>query len=565
VSIKKTPDEAMTTFDLVVSASLGTGKVKVTAQCGKESANSEIEIEVRSPNPEITDVIEAIIQPGKSWNSNFNVPGMTGTKSAILELSSMPAINLNARLKYLTEYPHGCAEQTVSAVFPQLYLSQLIELDESTRKKTNINIRNGLKRLLSFQTGSGGIAFWPGGNEVSHWATNYAGHFLIEAQLAGYSVNTSFLSRWKRFQRESARQWKLPKPAIPGEDLIQAYRLYTLALAGSPEIGAMNRLRETSNLSNQAIWRLAAAYKLAGQAETAIGLIRKNPVKNSEFTESYFTFGSDERDEAMLLETLVLLDLKREALPLARSIAGKLGKSDWMSTQTTAYCLLAMAKFNGTTVASANRILCDWSESTKVQHVKSGKPLMQMPLTLSPAGNGKLNLKNTNTTPLFVRIIKSGTPGTDQAIKASENGLKMNVEFADLAGKKINPQRIIQGTDFMVTVSISNPGNSGYCSDLALEMLFASGWELNNPRVAGFNAPEKNSSFDFQDMRDDRVYTYFGLKVRETRTFSFKFNAAYLGKFYLPAFYCKSMYESTKYARSAGYWVEVVTSGRANS
>jgi uncharacterized protein YfaS (alpha-2-macroglobulin family) len=558
VSIKKTPDERMATFDLVVSANPGFGKVKVTATCGKESASSEIELEVRSPNLEITDVTEAIVQPGKSWNAAVIVSGMAGTRSAVLELSSMPAINLNARLNYLTGYPHGCAEQTVSAVFPQLYLSQLMELDESTRTKTNLSIRNGLKRLLLFQTSSGGIAFWPGGNEVSTWVTNYAGHFIIEAQGAGYSVSTSFLNRWKRFQRESARQWKLTNPSIPGEDLIQAYRLYTLALSGSPEMGAMNRLREAPNLSNQAKWRLAAAYKLAGQTETALGLIRRNPIEIPDYTDSYFTLGSDERDEAMILETLVLMDLKREGFPIAKSIAGKLGKSDWMSTQTTAYCLLAMAKFNGTTVASANRILCDWSESGKINHVKSAKPLVQIPLTLSAAGIGKLNLKNTHSTPLFVRIIKSGTPGTDQPIPAAQNGLKLNVAFTDLAGKMINPKRIIQGTDFNVRVTITNMGNRGYLANLVLEMLFASGWELNNSRVADFNEPEKYSLFDFQDIRDDRVNTYLGLKARETKTFSFKFNAAYLGKFYLPSFSCKSMYENTLFARNSGYWVEVV-------
>jgi len=37
-------------------------------------------------------------------------------------------------------------------------------------------------------------------------------------------------------------------PADGRSHLEQAYRLYTLALAGEPELGAMNRLRENAKL-----------------------------------------------------------------------------------------------------------------------------------------------------------------------------------------------------------------------------------------------------------------------------------------------------------------------------
>ena len=50
-----------------------------------------------------------------------------------------------------------------------------------------------------------------------------------------------------------------------GDQLNQAYRLYGLALAKAPDLSAMNRLKEQTNLQLQARWRLAAAYHLAGQ------------------------------------------------------------------------------------------------------------------------------------------------------------------------------------------------------------------------------------------------------------------------------------------------------------
>jgi hypothetical protein len=36
-----------------------------------------------------------------------------------------------------------------------------------------------------------------------------------------------------------------------GNDLAQSYRLYTLALAGSPDLSSMNRLRETKGIERK--------------------------------------------------------------------------------------------------------------------------------------------------------------------------------------------------------------------------------------------------------------------------------------------------------------------------
>ena len=47
---------------------------------------------------------------------------------------------------------------------------------------------------------------------------------------------------WLNYQNSEARQWRYEGKYQ--NDFAQAYRLYTLALAGNPNIGAMNRLRE---------------------------------------------------------------------------------------------------------------------------------------------------------------------------------------------------------------------------------------------------------------------------------------------------------------------------------
>ncbi|MFN7258713.1 MAG: alpha-2-macroglobulin family protein, partial [Cyclobacteriaceae bacterium] len=123
-------------FDLNVKSETGIGKVTVIATSGNIKSTDEIEIEVRNPNTPITQVSEMYVEAGKSWNSAIIPVGVAGSNFSTLEVSSIPPINLGYRLRYLIEYPHGCIEQTTSAVFPQLYLDVVKELTDSEKSRT---------------------------------------------------------------------------------------------------------------------------------------------------------------------------------------------------------------------------------------------------------------------------------------------------------------------------------------------------------------------------------------------------------------------------------------------
>ncbi len=107
---------------------VGVAKVKLIAQSGAEKAEYDVEMDIRNPNPYVTNVVSAVIQPGSNWAVNYAPIGMAGTNSGTVELSSIPPINLKKRLSYLMQYPHGCVEQTTSGVFPQLFLDKLSAL-----------------------------------------------------------------------------------------------------------------------------------------------------------------------------------------------------------------------------------------------------------------------------------------------------------------------------------------------------------------------------------------------------------------------------------------------------
>ncbi len=557
LTFSQTGDQ-LCTFGLKVKDKLGIGKVKVIARSGSETASYEIELDIRNPNPPITEFIDEVIEPGQTLSRDYTLPGMPGTNSASLEVSSIPPIDFGRRLKYLLAYPHGCIEQTTSAAFPQLFLGDITELNNAAREKTEINIKAAIKRIQSFLQPSGGFAYWPNAGEENPWSTSYAGHFLLEAESKGYGLPVNFKKPWIRYQRKEARRWKMSGDEYRMDDLVQAYRLYTLALAGEPELGAMNRLREMGSISIQSRWRLAAAYALAGQTETASMLIAQGVPEIPEYSGFNYSYGSRERDWAMILETLALLDKRSEGIFLARKISDELRSRQWMSTQTTAYCLLAMSKFAGSDASSRELKFTYQIDDGRNTTANTKLSVVQLDLDTGSGSGGKITVNNRGEGVIFVRLTMEGIPKAGNETSA-RNKLNLSVRYTDMGGNPMDVTRLIQGTDFLAHVTITNPFGVFIYKDMALSQIFPSGWEIHNTRMDDFTSVHAADQPSYQDIRDDRVYTYFDLKQHGTNTFVMQLNAAYLGKYYLPAVYCEAMYDESVNARTAGKWVYVST------
>lgn len=550
------PGDQLVTFDLDVKDFIGVGKVRIMAQSGSETTAYDVELSVRNPNPPITNVVEKELAPGETWNTGYTPIGMNGTNKATLELSAIPPLNLAKRLAYLIEYPYGCVEQTTSSAFPQLYLSQLLDLSPRQKAESERNIKLTIARLNGFQVAGGGLSYWPDGGEADEWGTNYAGHFMLAAQAKGYSMPGNFIAQWKRYQKQKALNWAPNIKSFYGSDLLQAYRLYLLALARVPELGAMNRLKEFQYLSLEARWRLAAAYKLAGQPEVGRQLVAGLSTTVRPYNQSYGTYGSDLRDEAMILETLTLLGQQQQASAMVRMVAARLSTEDWYSTQTTAYSLLAIAQYCGTN-KSGSKLQFNYQAGAAKAAVSSGSYLWQTDLS---ANGGHVMLKNNGSNRLYVRLIQQGQPTAAQSVPEMNDPdiLQMRVGYFTLGGKPIDVTQIKQGTDFVAQVTIKNPGKRGYYQNMALTQIFPSGWEILNTRLMNNEEAFKSSESTYRDIRDDRVFTFFNVAEGREVTFYVMLNAAYAGKYFLPATYCEAMYNKPINALIKGNWVEVV-------
>lgn len=552
----KEPGDQLAYFEVKAPESAGIGYIKVIAQSGNEKAVYEVEIDIRNPNPFITNVVSTVLQPGKSWLMKYAPIGMEGTNSGALELSSIPPINLKKRINYLMQYPHGCVEQTTSAVFPQLYLDRITTLNEQEKAVTERNIKAGINKLRGFQTPDGGLSYWPGGGSSDAWASSYAGHFLVEAQAAGYSLPPGMLNELLRYLRGLSSEWSPNSENFYGGDLSQAYRLYVLALAKKPDMAAMNRLRGFQYLSVTAKWRLAMSYQLAGQANAAAVLTKGLPLSIKPYNQMAGTYGSDLRDEAMILEALVLFGRASTATQLMQRVAAKLGNESWYSTQTTAYGLLAVAKFCGRSSSSTGLMY-----SYKIDG-KSGKIDSKDFLSSTTLGfKGNVSITNTSNSALFARLILQGQPlaGQNNLLSNNNSGLlNMKLQYKLLNGKTIDPTTLKQGADFYAEVTVKNTGRRGNYEQMALTQIFPSGWEIINTRITDNENILASSPYTYRDMRDDRVLTYFNLRENETVTYKVLLNAAYIGKYYLSNVQCEAMYDNNISATKSGKWVQVV-------
>ena len=539
----KEPGDQLAYFTIKTGKQTGKVNLHFTAIGGAHKTQESIEIDVRNPNPSITQHETRWIAPGQETEISYNPVGENAT--AYLETSRIPLPDLTRRLDFLYSYTHLCTEQITSKALPLLFINLFKTIDKAETTRIQTNVQESIRQLYARQLPNGGFAYWPGNATADEWITSYAGMFLTLATEKGYAVNQSTLEKWKRFQRSNAQNWRQNDYTSTNlnvaSSIQQAFRLYTLALAGTAELGAMNRLKEQNDLPIQARWTLAAAYALSGKEEAAGELIFNLPTITSTNTTWSTVYGSPLRDEALVLETLLLTHRKEQAMQQARRISEALRNETSFSTQSTAFALMAMGKLAEEVSGSLHYT---WSLNGKTQpEVNSAKAvyLHALPTT----DKGSIRVKNQGDGALGVELVTRLQPIEDNQ-PAQANGLQLNVTYTDMNGKPLSVTNLQQGTDFIAVVTVANVSTSDIVN-LALTHILPSGWEIFNERL---NAKPTAESYTYQDLRDDRILTYFNLKKGERKQFNVRLQATYAGHFILPAIQCEAMYDTHIQART---------------
>lgn len=556
------PGDQLAYFTLKTGSKTGKATIHLTASGNGQQTKETIEIEVRNPNPVVTLRNSQWIEAGQEAELSYTLAGSSSANNQVqLEVSRIPSVDISRRFDFLYNYQHHCTEQLTSKALPLLFVSQFKAVDEQEAEKIKTNVQEAIRQIYARQLPNGGFVYWPGNAVADEWITSYTGMFLTLAQEKGYAVHPNVLNKWKRFQRAAAQNWRMPQEAsnwqIWQSELQQAFRLYTLALAGAPEYGAMNRMKEQPGLSIQAKWRLAAAYALTGKMKPAGELVYNAETTVIPYSSMNLIYGSSDRDEAMILETLILMKRDRDALQQAKKVSQNLAQENWFSTQSTAFALMAMGRL---AEQLSGTLDFTWSWNGKQQPaVKSAKAVFEKEIATSPK-SGTVSVKNKGKGALSVDLI-TRTQLLNDTLPAIADNIRLDVKYTDMAGSPISVEDIRQGTDFMSAVTLSNISGTSDYSNLALTHIIPSGWEIYNermivPEASSSNSNEANTSessagkYTYKDIRDDRVLTYFDLRRGESKTFTVRLQATYAGNFILPAIQCEAMYDAAVQART---------------
>lgn len=556
------PGDQLAYFTLKTGSKTGKATIHLTASGNGQQTKETIEIEVRNPNPVVTLRNSQWIEAGQEAELSYTLAGSSSANNQVqLEVSRIPSVDISRRFDFLYNYQHHCTEQLTSKALPLLFVSQFKAVDEQEAEKIKTNVQEAIRQIYARQLPNGGFVYWPGNAVADEWITSYTGMFLTLAQEKGYAVHPNVLNKWKRFQRAAAQNWRMPQEAsnwqIWQSELQQAFRLYTLALAGAPEYGAMNRMKEQPGLSIQAKWRLAAAYALTGKMKPAGELVYNAETTVIPYSSMNLIYGSSDRDEAMILETLILMKRDRDALQQAKKVSQNLAQENWFSTQSTAFALMAMGRL---AEQLSGTLDFTWSWNGKQQPaVKSAKAVYEKEIATSPK-SGTVSVKNQGKGALSVDLI-TRTQLLNDTLPAIADNIRLDVKYTDMAGSPISVEDIRQGTDFMSAVTLSNISGTSDYSNLALTHIIPSGWEIYNERMIVPEASSSNSNeantpessadkYTYKDIRDDRVLTYFDLRRGESKTFTVRLQATYAGNFILPAIQCEAMYDAAVQART---------------
>lgn len=547
-------------FDAIVGDQIGIANIKVTASAANITTSQDVEVAIRNPNPITTTSQEVVIQAGETWQGTYETHGMPDTRQGMIELSTLPSIHLANYMDQLIRYPYGCIEQTISAAFPQLYLADLSNYVD--KADVDRHIKAAIRRIATMQLSNGGFSYWPGGDRVADdWGTSYAGHFLIAAGDNEYYVSRQLMNNWVNYQQKMARSFTIERSLSAAKQLdqllSQAYRLYTLALNGTPELSAMNALRHELMLPATASFLLAAAYAMNSKKSIALELIQGANTDIEPYLHTSDTYGSRIRDMALIAQTLNLLDRSNEGAIIVKKIAHLLNDGSWHSTQSLAHGIMAVAQIGGQGVNKHINASISGLTPTP-QTIDYNQTIYTMQFDPDDTAASEITVANRGNTPLYMtlQISAQAAPREVLQTQAFNNNISLQVNYKHLNGTPIDITRIPQGTDFVAEVTIKNLNTKGpRLQDLALTQILPSGWEIRSGRLSQTETMHQDQ-YEYRDVRDDRVHTFFDLEG--TQVYSLLLNAAYQGKYVLPPVQIEAMYDKSIQAITQAQRVTVV-------
>ncbi len=288
------------------------------------------------------------------WSYSYPAGSDAGSRGLTITVAPSVAGTVFDALDYLTSYPWGCTEQTMSSFLPDLIVAQAIDklhlkspIDRAT---LNDMVSAGIERLASYQHDDGGWGWWP--DDPSRvFMTAYVVSGLGQAKDAGYKIDEDRLGK--------GRAWLAAELAAHPEMIpdLRAYVVYALATTGGAPKDALDKAWDSQGkLSDEGLALVGLALDAAGdgRAKNAATLLEKK-AKVSDIDahwegtyDGLLEYWDDTSAEttAFALKLLIRQDRGSGLLPKAAVwLAGHRDGDYWYSTKQTAMVIQGLTDY----------------------------------------------------------------------------------------------------------------------------------------------------------------------------------------------------------------------------
>jgi hypothetical protein len=336
-----------------------TGNAVLTAKAltNEESDALEMTLPVLPFGVKQRDASSGVVFSGSGqggWRYSYPPGSDAATRSLTITIAPSVAGTVFDALDYLTSYPWGCTEQTMSSFLPDVIVAQAVDklhlkppVDRAT---LNIMVRAGLDRLYSFQHDDGGWGWWP--DDPSRvFMTAYVVSGLEQAKDAGYKVDEARLKRGRSWLNTvlDAHPEMIPD--------LRAYAVFALATTGGAPKDALDKIWDSrEKLSDEGLALAGLALDAAGdsRAKTAAALLEKKAKTSATdawWQGSYdglLEYWDDTSSEttALALKLLIRQSSSSPLLPKAAVwLAGHRSGGYWESTKQTAMVIEGLTDY----------------------------------------------------------------------------------------------------------------------------------------------------------------------------------------------------------------------------
>lgn len=335
-------------------AAPATGELKLLARAltDAESDAVELSIPIRPRGLKQTRAEAVAITEEESARAyTLNMPADSDPNSRSLRVEVAPSVagSLFGALDYLTSYPYGCTEQTMSSFMPNVVVAQALGNvsaasvgdEEALARK----VRRGLRRLYGLQHQDGGWGWWHD-DKNDPWMTAYVVYGLTEAARAGYEVDRTRLERGRERLRRLLEEGHDGSGNQYPPDT-RAFIIYALAQGGGDfdarHIDALHS--ERSKLQPYARALLALSLHARGDSRRAEALARD--VERTAKVSGTDAHWESVEPTALSVKALARILPSSELLPKAARwlVRSRRFGHHWRSTRETALAVHALTDY----------------------------------------------------------------------------------------------------------------------------------------------------------------------------------------------------------------------------